>query len=73
MSGPDANDILRHGGKTELRAAIDSGTDVIDLPENLAAELATRRRLVAAARKDKATVLHRGAVGIFRVVTKDTP
>ena len=53
MKAPDANDILRHGGKAELRAAIDSGTDVIDLPENLAAELATCRRLVAVARRTR--------------------
>ena len=47
--------------------------DAIEIPENLTAELDSCGRLVAAAKKDKATVLHRGAVGIFRVVTKDTP
>ena len=73
MKTPDANDILRHGGKAELRAAIDSGADVIDLPENLAAELANCRRLVAATRKDKIGALHRGAVRVFHIVTQDTP
>jgi hypothetical protein len=47
--------------------------DAIEIPENLTGELDSCRRLVAAAKKDKATALHRGAVGIFRAVTKDTP
>jgi len=47
--------------------------DSVELPENLAAELDSCRRLVATARKDPASALQRGAAGVFRTVTKDTP
>lgn len=74
MKAPDANDILRTDGIDALRAAIDNGTNVTGLPENLAAALATCRRSVAAAKgKDKTAALHRGAASVFRAVGQDTP
>jgi RecA-family ATPase len=47
--------------------------DSVELPDNLTAELDSCRRLVAAARKDPAPALQRGAVCVFRIVTQDTP
>lgn len=74
MKAPDANEILRTDGIDALRAAIDNGTNVTGLPENLTAALATCRRLVTAAKgKDKAAALHRGAAGAFRAVSQDMP
>jgi hypothetical protein len=43
--------------------------DAIEIPENLAAELDSCRRLVAAARKNPAPALQRGAACVFRAVT----
>jgi RecA-family ATPase len=56
-----------------MSAATIIDAESTELPENLAAELDSCRRLVAAARKDPASALQRGAACVFRAVTQDTP
>jgi len=56
-----------------MTAAAIIDADSVELPENLAAELDSCRRLVAAARKDPAPAFQRGATCVFRTVTNETP
>jgi hypothetical protein len=47
--------------------------DDIEIPDAIAAELESCRRLVAAPKADKAAMFERGATSVFRVADKDEP